>query len=44
MRTEILVGPERRRRWSVDGKLRIVREACAHGVRIAEVARRVNAA
>ena len=40
MRAEILVGPERRRRWSVDEKLRIVREAFAPGVQIADVARR----
>lgn len=29
MRTEVLLGPERRRRWSVDEKVRIVREAFA---------------
>ena len=40
MRAEVLVGPERRRRWSVDEKLRIVREAFAPGVQIADVARR----
>jgi transposase len=40
MRAEVLVGPERRRRWSVDEKLRIVREAFAPGARIADVARR----
>jgi transposase-like protein len=27
MRAEILVGRERRRRWSIDDKLQIVREA-----------------
>ena len=40
MRAEVLVGPERRRRWSVEEKLRIVREAAAPGVRVADVARR----
>ena len=40
MRAEILVGPERRRRWSVEEKLRIVREAAEPGARVADVARR----
>ena len=40
MRAEIWVGPERRRRWSVDEKLRIVREAFAPEARVADVARR----
>jgi transposase len=40
MRAEVLVGPERRRRWSVEEKLRIVREAAAPGARVADVARR----
>lgn len=40
MRAEVLVGAERRRRWSVDEKLRIVREAFAPEARVAEVARR----
>lgn len=40
MRAEIWVGPERRRRWSVDEKLRIVREAFAPGARVSDVARR----
>jgi transposase len=40
MRAEILVGPERRRRWSVDEKLRIVCEAFAPEARVADVARR----
>ena len=31
MRAEILVGLERRRRWSADDKLSIVREAFADG-------------
>lgn len=40
MRAEVLVGPERRRRWSVEEKLRIVREAAEPGARVADVARR----
>jgi len=40
MRTEILVGRERRRRWSADDKLQIVRDAFAPGARVALVARR----
>ena len=40
MRAEVLVGPERRRRWTVEAKLAIVREAFAPGARVADVARR----
>jgi len=40
MRAEVLVGPERRRRWSVDEKRRIVREAFAPGARVSDVSRR----
>lgn len=40
MRAEILVGPERRRRWSVAEKLQIVREAFAPRARVSDVARR----
>jgi transposase-like protein len=40
MRAEILVGPERRRRWSAEQKVRIVDEAFEPGARVAEVARR----
>lgn len=40
MRAEILVGPERRRRWTAEQKLRVVREAFEGGARVAEVARR----
>lgn len=40
MRAEVLVGAERRRRWSVEEKLRIVHEAAVPGVRVADVARR----
>jgi transposase len=39
MRAEILVGPERRRRWPVGEKLGIVREAFAPGVCVSDVAR-----
>lgn len=39
MRAEILVGPERRRRWSVAEKLGIVREAFAPGACVSDVAR-----
>ena len=44
MRAEILVGRERRRRWSADDKLQIVREAFAPGARVALVARRRDVA
>jgi transposase-like protein len=40
MRIEVLTGPERRRRWSDEEKLRIIREAMQPGVRYADVARR----
>jgi transposase len=40
MRMEVLTRPERRRRWSDEEKLRIVREALEPGVRYADVARR----
>ena len=40
MRAEVLVGPERRRRWTVEAKLAIVRETFAPGARVADVARR----
>jgi len=40
MRAEILVGPERRRRWSEEEKARIVEEAFAPGACVAAVARR----
>ncbi len=36
----VLRGPERRRRWSVGEKLRIVEECAADGASVAEVARR----
>lgn len=40
---EIITGRERRRRWSVEEKLRIVRETNEPGVRVAEVAARHGA-
>jgi transposase len=40
MKAEILVGPERRRRWSAEEKARIVAETAAPGAQVAEVARR----
>lgn len=40
MRAEILVGRERRRRWSAAAKQAIVGEAFAPGARVASVARR----
>jgi transposase InsO family protein len=40
MRMEVLTGPERRRRWSDEEKLRIlIREAIEPGVRYVDVAR-----
>jgi transposase len=36
----VLRGPERRRRWSVAEKLRIVEECTAEGMAVADVARR----
>jgi transposase len=40
MKAEILVGPERRRRWSAEEKARIVAETGAPGAQVAEIARR----
>ncbi len=40
MSQEILVGPERRRRWSDAEKIAIVVEAAEPGVTVTEVARR----
>ena len=40
MKAEILIGPERRRRWSADEKARIVAEATVSDARVAEIARR----
>jgi transposase len=40
MKAEILVGPERRRRWSIEEKARIVSESTAPHARVADIARR----
>ena len=40
MRMEVLSRGERRRRWSLDEKMRIVAEAAAPGSSVSEVARR----
>jgi transposase len=40
MRVEVLGGVERRRRWSLDDKMRIVEETLAPGAKVTEVARR----
>jgi transposase len=40
MKAEILVGPERRRRWSAEEKTRILAEATAPDARVADIARR----
>lgn len=40
MKAEILVGPERRRRWSAEKKARIVAEATVPDARVADIARR----
>jgi transposase len=37
---EVLVGPERRRRWSEDEKARIIAESFQPGVQVTEIARR----
>ena len=40
MRGEVLVGPERRRRWSDDEKARIIEESLRPGAQVADIARR----
>lgn len=40
MRGEVLVGPERRRRWSEDEKARIIEESLRRGAQVADIARR----
>ena len=40
MKVEVLSGPERHRRWSVEEKARIVGETMAAGTNVAEIARR----
>ena len=39
MRGEVLVGPERRRRWSEDEKARIIEESLRPGAQVADIAR-----
>jgi transposase len=39
MRGEVLVGPERRRRWSEDEKARIIEESLRPGARVTDIAR-----
>ena len=41
-RVEVLVGPERRRRWRTEQKQSIVAEAFAPGASVREVARRMD--
>ena len=41
-RVEVLSGPERRRRWSLEQKRSIVGEAFAPGASVCEVARRLD--
>lgn len=40
MKAEILVGPERRRRWSAGERASIVAEAAMAGANVAEISRR----
>jgi transposase len=40
MRVEVLGGVERRRRWSRDDKMRIIKETLAPGAVVTEIARR----
>jgi transposase len=40
MRGEVLGGLERRRRWSLDDKARIVEETLVPGAKVTDVARR----
>jgi transposase len=40
MRGEVLVGPERRRRWSEDEKARIIDESLRPGAQVTDIARR----
>ncbi len=40
MKTELLIGPERRRRWSAGEKASLVAEAAMVGVTVAEISRR----
>jgi len=38
-RVEVITGPERRRRWSHEEKLRLVAEACRPGGSVSQIAR-----
>jgi transposase len=40
MRGEVLVGPERRRRWREDEKARIIEESLRPGAQVTDIARR----
>ena len=40
MRQEIIIGVERRRRWSIDQKVSILSEIGVGGAKVADVARR----
>jgi transposase len=40
MKAEVLVGPERRRRWSAEAKARVVAESMVPGAKVVEIARR----
>jgi transposase len=40
MRGEVLVGPERRRRWSDDEKAQIIEESLRPGAQVTDIARR----
>jgi transposase-like protein len=40
MRGEVVVGPERRRRWSEDEKVRIIEESRRPGAQVTDIARR----
>jgi transposase len=40
MRGEVLVGPERRRRWSAEEKSRIIAESLRPGAQVTDIARR----
>ena len=40
MKDEVLVGPERRRRWGLEEKAGIVAEATVPGAKVSEIARR----
>ncbi len=42
MRQEVLIGVERRRRWSIEQKLEVLSEVGVDGATVAEVARRYD--